>query len=143
MAQHAESPETRFNILYGNHDYVVLQEYAHPFGPEKKYLDAALKLNDMIRRAGATPVIFECWAKKTEPEQQQLINEASRRVAEAIDAPVAEIGENWWTYQKSWPDLDLYAEDGEHASEAGSEFVAKYIWETIYLDIYRKAKQLK
>ena len=33
LAQHAEEPDVRFNILYGGYDYVVLQEHAHPFGP--------------------------------------------------------------------------------------------------------------
>ena len=48
-----------------------------------------------------------------------------------IGALVAPIGENWWEYKKSHPTLELYAEDGGHASPAGSDFAAKYIWETI------------
>jgi predicted house-cleaning noncanonical NTP pyrophosphatase (MazG superfamily) len=51
--------------------------------------------------------------------------------AAAIGALVAPIGENWWEYKKSHPTLELYAEDGGHASPAGSDFAAKYIWETI------------
>ena len=30
LAQHAEEPDVRFNILHGNYDYVILQEHAHP-----------------------------------------------------------------------------------------------------------------
>ena len=41
LSQHAEEPDTRFNILYGKYDYVVLQEHAHPFGPEEEFLNAA------------------------------------------------------------------------------------------------------
>ena len=40
LAQHVEDPEAKFNILYGGYDYVVLQEHAHPFGPEEKFYDA-------------------------------------------------------------------------------------------------------
>ena len=138
LEQHAQEPDVRFNILYGNYDYVVLQEHAHPFGSEEKFLNAAVKLNAMIRKAGSTPIIFECWARQSEPDAQTQMNEAHRRVAECINAPVAEIGENWWGYQKSWPELNVYADDGEHASIAGSEFAAKYIWETIWLDMTRK-----
>ena len=141
LAQHAEEPEVRFNILYGRYDYVVLQEYAHPFGPEEKFLNAAVKLSDMIRKAGSTPVIFACWARQSEPEMQAKMNEAHKRVAEAIGAPVADVGENWWGYQESWPDLNVYAEDGEHPSVAGSDFAAKYIWETISHDISGKARK--
>ena len=32
---------------------------------------------------------------------------------------------------------DPFLEDGKHASEAGSDFAAKYIWETIFMDINR------
>ena len=38
LSQHAEEPEARFNILYGKYDYVVLQEHAHPFGPEEEFI---------------------------------------------------------------------------------------------------------
>jgi hypothetical protein len=143
LAQHAEEPDVRFNILYGGYDYIVLQEHAHPFGPVEKFQNAAVKLNDMIRKAGSTPIIFECWARKSEPEMQKQMNDAHRRVAELIEAPIADIGENWWSYQKSWPDLNVYADDGEHAAPAGSEFAAKFIWETISLDISRKARMKK
>lgn len=140
LAQHVKEPDVRFNILYGNYDYVVLQEHAHPFGPEELFHEAAADLNEMIRKAGCTPVIYECWARKAEPEQQTHMNDVHRLVAEEIDALVAPVGENWWDYQKSWPDLEVYAEDGEHASEAGSEFAAKYIWDTIWNDFRKKEK---
>ena len=67
LAQHAEEPEVRFNIRYGKYDYVVLQEHSHPFGPEEKFFKAVLALNQMIREAGSTPVIYATWARKTEP----------------------------------------------------------------------------
>ena len=65
LAQHAEEPDVRFNILYGHYDYVVLQEHAHPFGPVEKFREAAIKLNQMIRQAGSIPVIYETWARKS------------------------------------------------------------------------------
>ena len=79
LEQHAQEPDVRFNILYGGYDYVVLQEHAHPFGPEEKLMAAAAALGKMIREAGSTPVIYECWAKKDEPEAQALMNAAHRR----------------------------------------------------------------
>jgi len=140
LSRHAEEPEARFNILYGKYDYVVLQEHAHPFGPEEEFLNAAVALNRMIREAGSIPVVFECWAKKDEPELQSHMNEVHRRVAEEIGALVAPIGENWWRYKESWPDLEMYDADGAHASRAGSDFAAKLIWEEIHTDLHRKEK---
>ena len=31
--------------------------------------------------------------------------------------------------------LEMYADDGQHASPAGSHFAAKYVWETIRVAI--------
>ena len=118
LAQHAEEPDVRFNILYGGYDYVVLQEHAHPFGPVEKFRDAAVRLNRWIREAGSTPVIYDIWAKKSEPEKQEEMNEAHRMVAGEIDA--------------------LLTDDGAHASAAGSDFAAKYIWEMIFTDLRRR-----
>ncbi len=140
LSRHAEEPDVRFNILYGKYDYVILQEHAHPFGPEEEFLNAAIALNRMIREAGSTPVIYECWAKKDEPEVQDYMNQVHRHVAEEISALVAPVGENWWSYKDSWPNLEMYDEDGAHASRAGSEFAAKYIWEEIRMDLYRKER---
>ena len=138
LSRHAEEPDVRFNILYGKYDYVVLQEHAHPFGPEESFLDAAIALNRMIREAGSTPVIYECWAEKDHPENQDHMNKVHRHVADKIGALLAPVGEYWWRYKESWPDLEMYAEDGGHASPAGSDFAAKYIWETIRMDMVRK-----
>ena len=141
LAQHAAEPDVRFNLRYGGSDYVVLQEHAHPFGPEEKYRDAVIALNEMIRQAGSTPVIFECWAKKDEPEKQALMNEVHERIAQEIGALLAPVGENWWGYMKSWPELEMYAEDGAHASRAGSDFAAKYLWETIVHDLKKAVEK--
>lgn len=51
LAQHVAEPDVRFDILFGNYDYVILQEHAHPFGPEEKFFEAARKLNAWIREA--------------------------------------------------------------------------------------------
>ena len=135
LAQHAGEPEVRFNILYGNFDYVVLQEYDQPFGPVGKFLDAAVALSDLIRRGGSVPVIYETWARKDEPEKQPFMNETHRMIAARIGALLAPVGEVWWEYQKSRPSAELYADDGGHASPAGSDLAAKVLWETIRSNI--------
>ena len=138
LAQHAQEPDVRFDILYGGYDYVVLQEHAHPFGPEEKFMDAAAQLVQMIRQAGSTPVIYECWAKQDEPEAQARMNEVHRRIAEQTGALLAPVGEDWRRFMQSHPDLEMYAADGAHASPTGSDFAAAHIWETIRRDIGSK-----
>ncbi|MBQ9009769.1 MAG: SGNH/GDSL hydrolase family protein [Clostridia bacterium] len=138
LSQHAEEPEVRFNILHGGFDYVVLQEHAHPFGPVEQFRDAALALNARIREAGAIPILYGTWAEKAEPGMQTQMNEAHAKIASEIGALLAPVGERWWDYLRSWPELEMYDEDGRHASRAGSEFAAKTIWETIRMDLAKR-----
>ena len=139
LSQHAAEPEVRFNILYGQYDYVVLQEHAHPFGPEERFLEAVSALNQIIRAAGSIPVIYECWAKKNEPEVQDYMNEIHRKAAKETGALLAPVGENWRRRTDGLQGVEMYAEDGAHASEAGSDFAAKHIWETIRNDAEKRA----
>ena len=139
LAQHLEEPDVRFDILYGNYDYVVLQEHAHPFGPEEKYKSAAIGLCALVRQAGAVPVLYETWARKEEPEVQETMNGAHVRAAEATGALLARVGERWWKYREEKPDVEMYAGDGAHASFEGSDFAAGCIWDAIRADLDRKA----
>ncbi len=139
LAQHAEEPDVRFNILHGNYDYVILQEHAHPFGPEEKFRSAAAALCQWIREAGSTAVIYATWAKRDDPGCQAFMNQAHRRAAEETGALLAPVGEGWWDYMKSHPEAEMYSSDGAHASPAGSDFAAETIWKAIKTDIARKS----
>jgi hypothetical protein len=138
LEQHVQESDVRFNILYGHYDYVVLQEHSHPFGPKEKFLNAARALNEWIREAGSKPVIYMTWAKKDEEQEQDRMTAVHKSVAKDIDALLAPVGESWWDYMRNWPDIEMYYEDGAHASERGSDFAAKYIWDTIRTDLHRK-----
>ena len=136
LKQHVNEPDVRYNIRYGRYDYVVLQDHSHPFGPEEDFFEAAFTLNEWIREAGSKPVIYMTWARENEEEEQDRMTRVHKQVAERIDALIAPVGENWWDYKRCWPDINLYDADGAHASEAGSDFAAKYIWDAIYHDLH-------
>ena len=73
LEQHVQEPDVRFNILYGHYDYVVLQEFSHPFGPEEKFFGAVRTLNQWIREAKSKPVIYMTWARKEEQKRERLV----------------------------------------------------------------------
>ncbi|MDD6615948.1 MAG: SGNH/GDSL hydrolase family protein [Lachnospiraceae bacterium] len=135
LEQHVNEPDVRFNILFGHYDYVVLQEHAHPFGPEEKFFTAVRQLNEWIQQAGARTVIYMTWAKKDEEFNQERMTIAHEQIAGEIGALIAPVGKYWWDYMQSWPDIEMYYEDGQHASPHGSEFAAKYIWNAIMSDL--------
>ena len=138
LSQHVEDPEAKFNILYGGYDYVVLQEHSHPFGPVEKYFDAVRTLTGWIKESGSIPVIYLTWSKKDEPEMQQLMTDAHRQIAAETGSLTALVGEKWWKYKENHPDLEMYAEDGGHASPAGSAFAAEVISSAIRNDLCRR-----
>lgn len=131
LEQHAAEPETRFNILYGNYDYVVLQEHAHPFGPEGKMLSAAEKIGGWIHEAKSTAVAYMTWTEKGNEAGQARMAAAYQKMAESLPALLAPVGTEWWEYQHAHPETEMYAPDGQHASPQGSEFAAEVIWNTI------------
>ena len=140
LEQHVKEPDVRFNILFGHYDYVVIQDHTHPMAPEEEFVPAARALNEWIGQAGSTPVVYETWARKDEPEKQASMHALHQKVAEEIGALLAPVGQQWWGYRASRPDLELYAPDDRHASWAGSDFAAGIIWKTIRSDVRRKEK---
>lgn len=138
LKQHIQEPDIPFNIRYGHYDYVVLQEHSHPFDCIDDYREAAATLVNWIRAAGSTPVIYGTWSMKAQEFEQARMNQVNRELADNLGAVLAPVRESWWTYMRSYPNLELYAEDGAHASPQGSEYAAKIIWTSIRTDMARK-----
>ena len=137
LRQHVQEPDVRFNIRYGQYDYVVLQEHSHPFDCIDDYREAAAILAGWIREAGSTPVIYGTWSRKAEEPEQERMNRINRELARDLDAVYAGVGETWWSMVHADPDNDMYSSDGAHASERGSEYAAGIIWSAIQKDIER------
>ena len=140
LADHLGEPEARFNIAFGGYDCVVLQEHAHPFGPEARVLASVKALCRLIRAAGSVPVLFSCWARKSEPEKQEDMDAAHGRIAAETGALLAPVGRAWSERLRSDPGAGLYAEDGEHASPEGSLLAAGVLWSTILAGLPRGAR---
>ncbi len=136
LHQHVEEPDVRFNIAYGNYDYVVLQEHSHPFDCIDEYVSAAKELNRWIKAAGARTVIYATWAMKDQPGEQSRMDHVNRTLVEELNAIYAPVGENWWAYSKAWPHIEMYESDGAHASADGTEFAARIIWASIASDLF-------
>ena len=72
---------------------------------------------------------------KDQETVQETMNKVNRKLAGDVGALYAAVGESWWYYKNSYPQIEMYDEDGAHASEQGIEFAAKIIWETIVTDV--------
>lgn len=131
---HADQPETPFNILYGDYDYIVLQQAAHPFGGKEELLNVTKRLNEWIEKTDAKAVMYMTWAEKRFPENQEKMSAAYEETAREMDYMLAPVGRVWQNVLKNEPDLQLYDTDGEHASRAGSFLAAAVIFRSIFKD---------
>lgn len=127
---HSMQDQTLFNIRYGGYEKVVLQNVAHPFDGIDALREGVGALLGEIIRAGIHPCLYETWASLAEPQVQQDMNDAYRTVANEIGADIAPVGEVWQIIREAG-DVNLFYEDGEHASVYGSYLAACVIFCTL------------
>lgn len=110
----------RFALLHGRYDFCVLQQQAHPFPPEEESRTAVRRILALCRTGGVKPVLFMTWAQKAEPEMREPMCRFYRQFAAETGALLAPIGELFARVQDAHPEIDLYWQDGAHASPYGS-----------------------
>ena len=72
------------------------------------------------------------WTTKADGEAaQETMSNAYRELQKETGCELAPVGEKWWEYHRAHPEIELYAMDGQHASEAGSRLAAGVIAEVI------------
>lgn len=135
---HAENEQTRFNILYGDYDFVILQHVAHPMGEYEVMEEAADKIMEWIRQTKAEACYLMTWTEKDNESFQPEMSRRYRKLAEKHGCPVAPVGDKWWEMIHKNSSAGLYAEDGRHASLAGSRLVAETIYTTLEKKIVEK-----
>ncbi len=129
---HAASEETRFNILFGNYDYIVLQHCAHPMGDLGVMDRAAGELLSLIRQTKSVPFFYMTWTKKGDEASQAEMAAVYERLGQKYVVQVAPVGLRWQEARRLHPETEYYYQDGEHASPAGSALAAEVIFDTIF-----------
>jgi hypothetical protein len=143
LRDHWEKPQTLQALQRGKWDYVVLQEqstlgipYYYQGRPriagDQVFRPYAEKWVAEVRRVGATPVLFLTWARKATPEDQAALNYAYVHTARELGAVVAPVGVAWGEVRRQQPALELFENDGSHASAAGAYLAACTIYATIF-----------
>ena len=132
---HYNDPQVRFNILYGNFDYIVLQDAAHPFAGEQALLEGVEKIQSFIHQTTAKTMLYMTWAKQDTPQDQVMMSDAYQTVAKKTNSLLAPVGDCWKKSLELSPNLNLFDDDGKHASEAGSTLVATVIYDTLISDL--------
>lgn len=131
---------TRDALAAGNWDYVVMQDMSNAAAvTPRRLIDSVTALSILARGAGATPVLFGTWAyapwcAKLKPlglssgKMRDIMEATHREACTRSGAVLADVG---GAFAISADLASLYAPDGIHPSEAGSELAAKVIAEAI------------
>ncbi len=121
-------------------DYVVLQEMSNgPVVSKTRFLKSISTLCGKIRDAGAVPVLYATWAYQkgsskmasmgmSYDEMYQAMYDAYHQAAEDNDALIADVGRAFYELSEKH---SLYASDGCHPSEKGSEIAARLLAEAV------------
>ncbi len=128
---HFHQEQTRFNILYGEYDYIVLQQAAHPFDGYQALSDGVSAIQGLSKGMSSQFVLYMTWAEKAHPENQPEMSEAYLRVSREQGTKLAPVGEIWQQFRKEFPQWELYFRDGAHASPLGSFLAACCIFRAI------------
>lgn len=135
----ALSPEN-----YGKYDYVVIQEQSlRPVIDTEKFYDGARALVEKIRAAGATPVLYNHWGRKTgSPDliTYNMTNETmtwklaavGEAIGKELDMPVAYVGLAFYDIYTNKPNIELYDPDLYHPIYNGSFLAAATIFAKIF-----------
>lgn len=128
----------RFALLYGNYDYCVIQQAAHPFPEKSTTMENGREIIDLCRKTGTIPVLYMTWAEKAYPENQKKMIDVYTELAEESGALLAKAGIVWQSVRQEAPEIDLFFKDGEHASPYGDLLIAAVLCRTL-----RRNAQLK
>ena len=124
-------------------DYVILQEMSNgPITSRESFLNNTALLCERIRANGAVPVLYATWAyqkggKQLESfgmdydEMYREMYDAYHEAAEQNGALIADVGKRFYEIADQ---QDIFAEDGYHPNELGSQIVAKVIADVILAD---------
>ena len=122
----------RHALIYGNYDYLVVQQGAHPFPPEEDTMRDGATIAEWARKCGTTPIFCMTWAEKRAPEHQAKMDACFTKLAKELDVDLEVTGPVFERASKELPEISLHFYDGEHCSPYGSYVRALAVYACIF-----------
>jgi hypothetical protein len=139
LENHWNAGDALTAIRQGGWDFVVLQPQSlEPLEHTASYFRFVRLFDSEIRRVGARTVLHLSWARKdigNPIDLQPRWTAVTLEIAREIGAAVVPVGPLWGKSQSNFPELVLHAQDGNHATLAGSYLTAC----AYYVAFYRKS----
>lgn len=158
LGKHAAAAGTLAKIKEGKWDVIVLQEQsqlpAFPEDQRSQLMYPAVKtLATAARDAGAQPVLFLTWGRKSGDTQnaaqfpndtyaamQQRLTKGYENAAKhAGEIAIIPVGEVWSEAGKQGKGENLYTKDGSHPAKSGNYLGACVFYSCLYGELVEKA----
>lgn len=127
---HLQQHQTRYNLLRGGYDAVVLQHLAHPFQGREDLFRAGKAMADLVP-SGTKVYLYMTWTEEDNPQGQEAMSEAYEALAQELGAAVCPVGRIWHQTRTANPEARLYGSDGCHSSVLGASLSAAVIARTL------------
>lgn len=128
----------------GKYDFVILQEQSlRPINMTGKFYDGARALAEKIKAAGATPVLYSTWGRKTGSSDLADLNMTNESmtwtlaanygaIGKELGVPVAHVGLAFFDVYTNSPRIELYDADLYHPIDNGSYLAAATLFAKIF-----------
>lgn len=123
------------DIRQGMWDVVVLQDDLNMDWPGRaaEFTEYTREFDQAIKQAGAETVLYMVYPyKHIDATTTKGIVDAYRKVGQDLNVKVAPVSLAFSRAREERPDLNLYADDGEHPSWAGIYLEASVLYATIF-----------
>ena len=121
----------RYQLLYGHYNWCIIQQVAHPFPPREETTEDATWIVDLCRQLHVKTGIVTSWSEKRNPGIQDEMNMFYRNLSKKTDSILIPIGEAWQDVRMKHPEIELYWQDGAHASPTGDYLTAMVLYGAI------------
>ncbi|MEG1782509.1 MAG: hypothetical protein RR253_04590 [Oscillospiraceae bacterium] len=130
---YSQFTELRFALMYGGFDYLIMQQAAHSPCPSKEEtITDGMKIVQLARACGVTPIQVMPWAEKRDPAHQKGMYEIYNEFSEKAQVKLSCVGNVFEDVFYNHPEIDMYWRDGEHASPYGSYVIAMCAYSAIF-----------
>jgi opacity protein-like surface antigen len=144
LLDHAQSVGTMNKIRGADWDFVVLQEQSDvptfSSNRDQDMFPAIRGLHNEISARGAETILFMTWGHRDGSlaegvggysAESAAIEAAYVKIGDELGIPIAPVGVAWWNAMRGTPSLNLWLDDGNHATKEGSYLAASVLYNVI------------
>ena len=127
----ATAADVKYNILYGNYDYIIIQGKAGGFETEPFLAGGEKIMKELVAKTDSKPILYNVWCLKGHMKDQKILDDAYAELSRRTGAPVAPAGRVFHRARRIHGIPELYREDGNHPTAAGTYVVAAAVFYAI------------